>query len=1137
MQRKNSKILSLHRIVTEFPMNKASQYLKELKKIDTQEATEHSLRSMLENLLKDLAQEVNKEISVLQEPKRQGKFGTPDFKISNTTGIIGYCETKKVGENLAEILKTPQIKKYLALNSNLLVTDYLTFIWLKGETEVRRVQLEEATAQHLENLIKDFFRETPQGISTAKELAKALAIRTKFLKEGLADLLKEQLENSESIAILKSLYNSVKEVISSEITTSAFCDAYAQMLSYGLFLAKLNAEKDINFYQTRIDYFNAQKFLPDSFALIRELLGFTSAVDREYGETQKVAWVLNEILTIINSLNISEIQKSLSFNQTPLPNQNGEEDTSADPYLYFYEDFLGQYDSTLRKAKGVYYTPPAVVNFIVRAVHEALQTEFGIGKGLADKDKVTVLDFATGTGTFILEILKVVFRTVPANSTLRPDIIKNHILKNMYGFEYLMAPYTIAHLKLSQFLKDNGHDLGKNEQFKIFLTDTLTPFNRQVQAFMPSLSKEGLAAQNVKEQPILIITGNPPYSGHSTNKGAWISEKMNDYKKLGNEKLEEKNPKWLQDDYVKFIRFAEWKMQQVEQGMVAIITNHSFLDNPTFRLMRKSLLQTFDKLYVVDLHGNAKKKETAPDGSKDQNVFDIEQGVSISIFIKTKQHSDLKRQTGLGEIYHADFYGTRQAKFDLCLGNSLKTVQWESLQPHAPFYLFKPQDTTYKKIYDEGWSVKDIFNLNSVGIVTARDNLTIQPTEKQAFDTAVKFVSLKEEEARFQFNLGEDARDWKVALAQEDLRKTSLNKKDKTKLDKSKVVPITYRPFDIRYTYYTGKSRGFHCMPRGEVMKHFFRENVGLVTVRQVAEGIFNHAFISKFITDFRVTLSNKGGAYIYPLFLYHQKEIFSVKPNTKFGKALKELEKNFKPIQEYYEKHKAVFDAMEQPTAGEHDFFEAARTFYEEHLAQFEKNVADLKKQYPNEPIYKAEEYDKLDNFTPAFKDFIAKRYDASLEAREIFDYIYAVLHSPNYREKYRDFLKMDFPKIPFVADITLFQSLSQLGHELSTAHLLESGAWEQIDAGMPMEIGSNEVKEIRYQDNRLYYNEKQYFDKVSPKVWDFQIGGYKVLEKYLKDRKGKDISEEISHIEQIIKVLTFTIEKMNEINQLVHF
>lgn len=1045
-------------------MSQITQYLHQVHVVNEKEITEHSLRSALETLLKASAVEVNKDIAVLQEPKRHSKFGTPDFKISNTAGIIGYCETKKIGENLDEVLKSPQIKKYLELNSNLLLTDYLTFIWIKGQTEVKRLILSAQTAQELENLLKDFLRETPQGISTAKDLAKALAVRTRFLKESLSELLQEQLANYESIAVLKSLYHSLREIVSSEITPSTFCDAYAQMLAYGLFLAKLNAEKDINFYQTKIDFFNAQRFLPDSFALIRELLSFTSAVDREYGETQKVAWVLNEILTIINSLNINEIQKSLSFNKSLA---STDEDTSADPYLYFYEDFLGQYDSNLRKAKGVYYTPPAVVNFIVRAADDVLKAEFGIGKGFADKEKVTVLDFAAGTGTFILEILKVIFNTIPAQSTLRPEIIKNHVLKNIYGFEYLIAPYTVAHLKLSQYLKDNGYDLGKNEQFKIFLTDTLTPFSRQVQTFMPSLSREGLAAQNIKEQPVLIITGNPPYAGHSSNKGTWISEKVNDYKKVGNERLEEKNPKWLQNDYVKFIRFAEWKMQQVEQGMVAIITDNSFLDNPTFRLMRKSLLQTFNTLYVIDLHGDSKKKEKIPLpngegwGGADQNVFDIKQGVSISIFVKTKKNSKSKIQTGLGEIYHTDFYGTRQNKFDLCLTNNLKTIQWKTLTPQTPFYLFKPQNLADQAQYDKGWSVKEIFNIQGNGIITKRDGLATNEDKKKLLSNLKLFAdkdnySNKNIAEIFKLPL-EDKDKWNLGQVRDYLEKEGILA--------GKAVSYNYRPFSYRFLY-----SDEYVVARlvKELSKQFDKPNIGLVTGRagqNVPEGQWNLCFITKFISD--INLFYRGGATIFPLYHYNG-------------------------------------------NGGNND---------EQYLF--------------------ADENGKKSNFTPKFKDFIASNYPAKkLEAREIFDYIYAVLHSPTYRRTYKDFLQMDFPKIPFVARLEDFEILSALGSQLSEAHLMESGDWEQIDAGLPMEIGSNEVREIRYLESeggRLYYNEKQYFANVSPEVWTFQIGGYQVLEKYLKDRKSKNIFEELAHIEQIIKILTFTLQKMREIDKFV--
>ncbi|MCU0392085.1 MAG: N-6 DNA methylase, partial [Thermoflexibacter sp.] len=423
-------------------MSLLDQYFSELQTANEKEITEHSLRSALETLLKATAKEVNKEIEVLQEPKRHSKFGTPDFKISNTAGIIGYCETKKIGENLDEVLKSAQIKKYLELNSNLLLTDYQVFIWIKEQAEVKRILLTPQTTQALEILLKDFFRETPQGIGTAKDLAKALAVRTRFLKESLKEALEEQIKKQEALKLI-GLYQYFKNTVSEDFSIQQFADAFAQTLSYSLFLAKLNAEEQLLTLQ------NIKNFISYSFPVIKEVSAFLDNLEEE--EYKPVRWVVNEIITIINSLNIKEIQKSLSFNKSSI---SSSEDISADPYLYFYEDFLGQYDSNLRKAKGVYYTPPAVVNFIVRAIDEVLKTEFGIGKGLADKEQVTVLDFATGTGTFILEILKVIFTTVPANSTLRPEIIKNHVLKNIYGFEYLIAPYTVAHLKLSQYLKD-----------------------------------------------------------------------------------------------------------------------------------------------------------------------------------------------------------------------------------------------------------------------------------------------------------------------------------------------------------------------------------------------------------------------------------------------------------------------------------------------------------------------------------------------------------------------------------------------------------------------------------------------------------------------------------------------------------
>ena len=1025
-------------------------YFSVLQKNDLSDLNEHSLRTGLENLLNGILVE-NSDlagITILQEPKRAGRFGTPDFKISDIKGSLGYCETKKVGENLAEIIKSPQIQKYLELTDNLLLTDYCTFIWLKEKAEVRRVvfckaevignkkaPFEAEKAAELRTLLLAFLRETPKGIATAKELAKALASRTKTLK----DFLYIELANShaaENVPKLLGLYQTFQQTVSSDLTHSEFADAYAQMLSYGLFLAKLNADTKT------VELDTAKKYIPNAFELIKELTGFLE--DLQEDSYQPIRWVINEILTILNHLDLRGIQENLSFNKTT--NKGDSENKIADPYLYFYEDFLGQYDPNLRKAKGVYYTPPAVVNFIVRAIDEVLKNTFNLLKGLGDTEKVTILDFATGTGTFLLEITRLILAEIPPHSTRFSLTIKNHILKNIYGFEYLIAPYTIAHLKLSQFLHENGYDLQGKERLQIFLTNTLEPLNTQGNFMLPSLSKEGVAAQQVKKQPILVITGNPPYSGHSKNKGKWIIDRVNEYKKVGNEVLKEKNPKWLQDDYVKFIRFAEWKMQQVTEGMVAVITNHSFLDNPTFRLMRKSLMTTFNQLHIIDLHGNSKKKETTPlelGQEKDKNVFDIQQGVSISVFIKKE---GLERK-----IFHTDFYGTRKTKYDMCLNNSLNTLNWTELTPQSPYYLFIPQDKTHKISYEKGWNLKNIFQLNNIGILTHRDDFLVDFSDKILKKRIEKFVSAEDVRRIKEWFSLKDTRDWEIKTAWEAMQGKEIE-----------IKSYHYRPFDHRFICYDAD---LVERRRYELMQHFEKgKNVALIVGRagqNVAEGMWNLCFISDKMSD--ANLFYRGGATVFPLYYYNG--------GSKNGE-------NF---------------------------------------------------------LLFADENGKKSNFTPAFKEFIVKKYptlQTEAKASDIFDYIYGFLHSPTYRSKYADFLKMDFPHIIFAEELSTFQAVAKLGKELAEAHLLQT--IPDLKIGEPMEIYTNEVTEISYKNQRLYYNEKQYFDEISEEIWAFQIGGYRVLEKFLKDRKGQNISQELLHIQKIINVLDVTLQKMTEIDEI---
>ena len=590
-----------------------------------------------------------------------------------------------------------------------------------------------------------------------------------------------------------------------------------------------------------------------------------------------------------------------------------------------------------------------------------------------------------------------------------------------------------------------------DERLNIYLTNTLEPIEPQRNLLLPALSREVEAAQEIKEKSVLVITGNLPYSGHSRNTGKWITDLIDTYKTVDDKPLGEKNPKWLQDDYVKFIRFAQWKMDQVEEGVVGLITNHSFLDNPTFRGMRQSLMQTFNQMYLMDLHGNTKKKERSPEGSKDENVFDIEQGVAISLLVKKKGLSPA--------AYHADLWGNRNAKYRALLETEKDTVEWTELHPSSPFYLFIPQDEALREEYERGWGMTEIFPVNSVGITTARDRLTIQYTEEEIWKTVQDFTALPVEEARLKYGLGKDARDWKVALAQQDLEDSELSQ--------DHIVPIAYRPFDMRCTYYTGHSRGFHCRPRGKVMYHMLAgANLGLCASRgKETGGGWEHVFCCNQIIQHH-TVSLKEVNYLFPLYCYPPPEGQAKRTNTLFEEG--------------------------DPFQGK----------------------------------------ERIENLSSKFRAFVDVKYKHHYRPEEILGYIYAVLHSPTYRQKYLDFLKIDFPRIPFVDDREAFETLSQLGWELMQAHLLKT-----IPDALTVDVtaGDFRVEKPRHDSRheRLYINKTQYFSPVPQDVWEFHIGGYQVLDKYLKSRKGRILSlDEIENIQNVVNVLRFTIDQMERID-----
>ena len=610
-----------------------------------------------------------------------------------------------------------------------------------------------------------------------------------------------------------------------ELTLNEFADAFAQMLAYGLFLARLNSGSD------PVTLHNAREHVPGSFRLIRELVDFLT--DLEKSEYRDVRWVVEEVLSIVNALNLPEIEEDLSFRHRKAINRKvraGDEEEhrlfERDPFIYFYEDYLKAYDAATRKARGVYYTPPPIVNFIVRAVDDILKEGFGISDGLADHQRVTVLDFACGTGTFLLEVFQRVFDNIGGSDDARADlIVRKHMLKNLFGFEYLIAPYTIAHLKLSQYLRDQGHPLTDDERLQVFLTNTLEPVEPQANFLLPAISAEVEAAQAVKERPILVITGNPPYSGHSKNKGAWITAQIANYREGFPELSKPAQGKWLQDDYVKFIRFAQLKMEQVNEGIVGIITNHSWLDNPTFKGMRRSLMRTFDQIYILDLHGSTKKRDSVPNGVDDQNVFDIEQGVAISLFVKC---ADVERG-----ILHADMWGSRIEKYRTAAEATTKSIHWTRVQPREPLWLFKPYDVDADTVYRKLWSLRDIFSPMgdpAPGIVTTHDEFAISFTPEEAKRKVKSLIAThSEEEARRLFRLCSQSQ-WSYDRAKLELPQVDLT---------STTKPIAYRPFDKRWTIW---DRNVAVHRRERATLHLQGRQIGLDVCR-VVSGAWQHVF------------------------------------------------------------------------------------------------------------------------------------------------------------------------------------------------------------------------------------------------------------------------------------------------------
>ncbi|WQZ37379.1 N-6 DNA methylase [Helicobacter pylori] len=820
------------------------EYLESIKDL-TPEKNELAHRSFLQNLLNRLKDHFNKEFKIEHEPKKE-QGSQPDFRVSFQGLNIGYIENKRVGVNLNQLLKSDQIRKYLELNPNLMLTDYLNFAWVgKDENnaplikkEISIASLDELskplkpkpqTERDLIGLFKSFFNHEATPITNAKDFATHLSPCTRYLKDAL---IKYQEETQVS-----SIFNNFKEYLYEELSFEDFSDALAQTLTYSLFLAKLNHPFE------KINLDNVMSSIPKNFAVIREMADFLKKLDG----IKEIQWLLNEILSSINHVDMDSILKDLNDDK--------------DPYLHFYETFLSAYDPKLRESKGVYYTPDSVVKFIINALDSLLKTHFkdaplGL-KSALDNENIKLLDFATGTGTFLLEAFRKALemrKTSDGGISTKEDKYQN-LLKQFYGFEYLIAPYAIAHLNLSQAFKEEfKKPLKENDALKIILTNTLIQPS-EIAAYRglnPIFETELLNAQEIKkDENILIITGNPPYSGASSNEGLFEWEVKATYgiepefqtieiekkvkltdkiktllkniqtqKQGGSKKAlkelknlhskyklqNEQNPKWILDDYVKFMRFAQNKIESLGHGLFGFISNSAFLDNPTFRGLRRSLLECYDELYILNLHGNARKKEKTPQGADDENVFNIKQGVSINLFVK-------KAQTTKKKIHYCDVYGERAEKYAFLAQNDLNSIEWLELTPRKPFYLLIPQETSLLDEYEQGFSVQDMFQVGSTGICSQRDHVVFHKDKESLLKLLKDFSTLEPSELRRKYNIKKDGRDWRLEYAIRDVRANADN------LEKY-IVLCQYRPFDYRWTYYTGKSKSFIAYPRGDVFKH-----------------------------------------------------------------------------------------------------------------------------------------------------------------------------------------------------------------------------------------------------------------------------------------------------------------------------
>ena len=1016
-------------------------------------ATEHSYRPALQQYL----QAMLPGYLVTNEPMRTA-CGAPDYVIATrANGLpVAYVEAKDIDDPDLKGLKAhrAQFDRYKGALARVVFTDYLVFhLYIHGELAMsarvgeadgRRIH---ATGGDSERELVDLVAQLVDGaplkpIANAGQLAQLMAGKARMLREvlgraleqGYAAAPKGAAPRSPDADLLYAKYLELKEKLIRDLQREEFADVYAQTIVYGLFAARLHCPAGSVFERAHL-----ADLVPATNPLLRAIFLDLIVVNPE----PRIAWLVDDLVEMFAQADTDRMLGGGAWDAGP---GGG----AQDPLVHFYEDFLRAYDPAKRKTRGVWYTPLPIVRFMVRAVDALLQRDFGLPQGLADsgllpgrpQHRVQILDPATGTGTFLAEVVRQIHSTFTGREGAWAQYVGAHLLPRLFGFELLMAPYAVAHLKLETLLRQTGYTTARGPRLGIYLTNSLEG-ETEFQAFPGFIDQEAAGANAIKSQGrVMVMLGNPPYNVASSNQGKWIKGLVADYKRG----LGERNIQPLSDDYIKFIRLGQHYIERNGRGIVAYVCNNRFLNGEVFRRMREELTQAFDTIYIVNLHGSTKIKELVPGGGKDENVFGITLGVCICIMVKSNT-----RRAGLARVYYHDLWGRKQEKFEALGQLRLHDLQRQEISYEPPSYYLTPKDFSLREEYEAGMRIEDILIAGGkTGIETDNDPVCICPTESVAIQLADDAIGLNEEAFKRKYNVIKEGSNWSVARAQADVRENATT---------LRIAEYTYRPFDRKFVIYTGRTNGILSRPVSRSYDCLLSgSNFALVVCNKLSSTNFNHAFCCATLPD-RCLLSNRTSetSKIFPLY------------------TIRSAGKNF---------------------------------------------------------------FDSGDSLVPNLQpEAVAKFEEAAgrkIAPEELFDYIYAVLHTPGYRQRYREFLKVDFPRIPLPRGGAHFEAMAGKGGALRRLHLLQDADGWVLEATYPV-AGSNAVEAVCWEGDRVYINAQQHFGHVPREVWEFYIGGYQPAQKWLKDRRGKALDyEDIERYRRIVHALVETIRIMGELERM---